>query len=127
MKPTSLAIASPAGTAALKTGHQMNEPAGPPARENHITSIPTPKVPANAITNQGMICTKRMVFNVPRFADLEVSPIHIPNQYNASRLPRVARPVTIPTRLDRVNSPRVLTVPTGDHPVVVRVLTTKVV
>ena len=51
----------------------------------------TPK----AITNQGMISTKRMVFSVAILAVREVRPIHMPNQHRASRSAAVLSAATI--------------------------------
>src|SRR5688572_27018168 len=89
MNPMSLANASAVVNAELMSGNQVISIDGavpPPLIRlgsiNIGVSIPTAKL----IANQGIICTNSSVFSVARFAFFEVSPIHIPNHHNATRL-----------------------------------------
>ena len=57
----------------------------------------------NMITNQGMTCTKSIVFKVAMFAVREVKPIHIPNQTSATRLPVVLNAAAVAVTIATTN------------------------
>ena len=97
MNPTSLPIASSAATAVISAGYHVIN--GDKLIEPERTLVNIRGRISNAgiideineITNHGTIWTKRIVLSVAKCADLEVTPIHMPNQHKAIRLPAVAR------------------------------------
>ena len=119
MKPMSLATTTAPLRTAPNIGHQANHvievgvPRDMPRNITpDITNAVTMPVP-NAITNQGMIPTKRIVFNVARFALREVMPIHIPNQQKAARLAAVLSAVAIAAAMPALTCMAVLRVDIG--------------
>src|SRR6266853_668422 len=90
-KPMSLPTESNAASAALRSGHQANQPGvrpeNPDLNNQGIITAQIIMDAANLIMNHGITWTKANVCNVARVTFLEVSPIHMPNQDRAMRLP----------------------------------------
>src|SRR6266568_1069726 len=91
-KPMSLPTDSNAASAAVRSGHQANQPgacAKPDLNNQGIITAQIIMDAANVITNHGITWTKANVCNVAKATFLEVRPIHMPNQHSAMRLPMV--------------------------------------
>jgi len=90
MNPMSLAKASNVVNAELRSGNHVISIDGaappPPLIRLGIINIGVSIPTAKLIANHGIICTNSSVFSVAMFGLFEVSPIHIPNHHNATRL-----------------------------------------
>src|SRR6266566_6833090 len=104
--PMSSPTDSNAASAALRSGHQANQPgvrAKPDLNNQGIIIHQILMDAANLITNHGITWTKANVCNVARVTFLEVSPIHIPNQDRAMRLPMVVSAAAAGARIILAN------------------------